>query len=262
MTATLNHAERLAALLKRLAARRRPAPPAVPADPDPIHHFLYSYLLWECAAPKADLAKKRIDASVVDVNELRVSLPAEIAFMLGERYPRVEERAARMRASLNDVYQRFHAVTLEPLVKMNKREARQILDSLEGVPQYVAARTMLLGLGGHAIPLDDRTLAGLVAEEVMEADATVEKAASIMERHIKAADALEAHLVLQAWSETLPPTPAPRRPSGRQAGGRSRSASTGAPSAPATGATAGAASGAAKPTRQRTKKTSAPKEAG
>lgn len=210
MSTTLNHAEQLQSLLNRLKKQFSPQPPA-PIE-DPLEQLVSSLLLWESTTPKAEAARRRLDSAVVDVNELRVCLAEEIVQLLGERYPRAEEHAMRLRAALNDIYIREHAVTLEHLKKVNKRDARQYLESLEGLPQYVAARVMLLTLGGHAAPLEERLLGRLVAEGVMEPELPIEKAASIMERNIKASDALEAHLLLQAWSEAAGIKQDPVRP--------------------------------------------------
>ena len=140
MSSTINHADQLQALLSRLKKQFSPEPPA-PIE-DPLEQLVSSLLLWESTASKAEAARRRLIAAVVDINELRVCLPEEIVALLGERYPRGEERALRLRAALNDIYVREHAVSLEHLKKMNKRDARQYLESLEGVPQYVAARVV------------------------------------------------------------------------------------------------------------------------
>jgi len=207
-TSAINHADRLQEHLKQLRATLSVATEGQPFLDDPTHQLVYSFLLWEASTAKADLAWKRVQSAVVDMNELRICLFDEIVAILGERYPRVEERAMRLRAALNDIYKREHAVTLEPLKKLNKREARQMVESLDGVPQYVAARVMLIGLGGHAAPIDERLLAALISVGALPEDTTLEKGASILERQIKAADALEAHLVLQSWAEEFSPSAA------------------------------------------------------
>ncbi|TVQ32498.1 MAG: hypothetical protein EA376_05650 [Phycisphaeraceae bacterium] len=228
-TSAINHTEKLQELLKHLRAKLKVAADGQPFLDDPTHQLVYSFLLWEASTAKADLAWKRVQSAVVDMNELRICLFDEIVAILGERYPRVEERAMRLRAALNDIYKREHAVTLEPLKKMNKREARQMVESLDGVPQYVSARVMLIGLGGHAVPIDERLLGALISVGALPEDATLEKGASILERQIKAADALEAHLVLQSWSEEFSPAVVnPAAVTGAAPTGATRSRSTGA----------------------------------
>jgi hypothetical protein len=59
---------------------------------------------------------------------------------------------------------------------------------------------MAQGLG-HAVPVDERLCELLVAEQVIEKDATVEQATSWLEHHIKAEEGRETCLLLQAWSD-------------------------------------------------------------
>lgn len=179
-----------------------PETPGIPADP--IDEFLWSFLLWESTSAKAELALKRILAGAVNNNELRVSLPGEIVGMLGERYPLAEERAVRLRAALDSIFRREHAVSLVHLTLMGKREAKQWLDAIEAVPPFVSARVVLFALGGHAIPLDQRTLDRLIAEELFEPGVALEEATSQLARHIKAADAPDACRLIQAWADSEP----------------------------------------------------------
>ncbi len=193
-----NDPDRLVSLLAEL--RKAYSIEDEPKREPVIEEFVYSFLLWDCTPAKADLAQKRIEAGTVDLNALRVSLAAEVVEILGERYPRCPERSERLCAALNEIYLREHAVSLDRLQDMPKREAKLYLDTVIGTPQYVAARVILRSLGGHAIPVDDRLLELLVMAEVVEAHTPVEKAASFLERHIKSAEGAEAHALLIAWT--------------------------------------------------------------
>jgi len=196
---TASATDSIQSLLKQLKSAA-PDPTPFP-ERSPTEELVYALLLSESTIPKADLALKRIESSVVDFNDLRVCLPDEIHSMLGERYPLAPERAHRIRSALHDVYIREHAVSIDHLASMPKRDARKYLETLHGVAPFVAARVTLLGLGGHAIPVDQKLLDRLVELEVVDAGETVEHAASVLERHIKAADAREAHLLLQLFSD-------------------------------------------------------------
>ncbi len=191
--------ESIQAFIKRLKS----AAPEVEAFPErpPTEELVYSLLLWESTLAKAELALKRIESSVADVNELRVCLPDEIHTMLGERYPLAPERAHRIRSALQDIYIREYAVSVDHLASLPKREARKYLETLHGAPSFVAARVTLLSLGGHAVPVDQKLLDLLIEHGVIEEGVSVERAASVLERHIKAADAREAHHLLQLFSD-------------------------------------------------------------
>ena len=119
-----------------------------------------------------------------------------------------------MRATLNDIYNREHSVSLESLGAMNKRDARAYLDSLEGIPPYVAARTFLIGLGGHAFPLDERLMGVLAAEEALaETDAgDLVTASTWLERQVRSGDAAPALHALEAYA-AKPASSRPKRKS-------------------------------------------------
>lgn len=202
------------------------APAASPCDIEPgeplLCEFIRSFMMWESTTAKADAALRRLHEAVVDFNELRICLPDELIRVMGERYPRVEDRAMRLRAALGEIYRRQHAVTLEPLASMSKREAKDYLDSLEGVPRYVSSRLLLVRIGAHSAPVDGRIARRLVEAEIAENGSTPEAAAGSLERKVKAGDLLEVYQLLQAWADDAPvgygeaPADPPRR-SGRSA---------------------------------------------
>jgi len=169
-----------------------------------LDEFLLSFLMWESTTAKARAALRRLRECVVDYNELRVCLPHELADFMGDRYPRAQERAERLHAALTDLYRREHAMTLARLAEAPKRDALAYLASLDGVPPYVPARVLLTSLGGHAIPVDERLLTLLVSEGVFDASASIESAASWLERHVRATEALQTHLLLQGMSDEGP----------------------------------------------------------
>ena len=73
------------------------------SDPaDPLAILLSNYLLWESTPKLAEDALARIARVVVDANDLRVMLEREVIETIGEKYPFVDERAQRLRATLND----------------------------------------------------------------------------------------------------------------------------------------------------------------
>lgn len=178
------------------------------------HQLVFGFLLWDASTTQAKSAFKRIGESFVDYNELRISLPGEIAAALGERHPLAAERAARLKATLQDVYRREHAITLAHVADASKRDARQYLESLDGMPGFVAARLIVFGLGGHAIPADQRLVDLLRGERAIPADdASVEDAPAWLERQVRANEAAAVASVLQAWSDDKGSTPRRERAS-------------------------------------------------
>ncbi|MDX2132636.1 MAG: hypothetical protein SFY69_11355 [Planctomycetota bacterium] len=206
MTPPEQSSRRLASLVKKLrAAAPEPAPAdeteVIPGAEGGVQRVIQSLLLWEASSAQARQGLRRLREGFVDVNELRVSMADEIASVLGEKYPLVAERAARLRLVLQDVYRRHCAMTLAPLAQLGKREARAVLEGFEGMPVYAAARVSLLEFGGHGVPCDERLRALLAREGVLDEATGVEAASSWLERQVRAEDSLETHRVLQAWSD-------------------------------------------------------------
>jgi len=170
--------------------------------PGPItNEFVLSLLVWEAGHSKAAGAAKRIAASIVDCNELRICLEDDITGLLGVRYPRCRERAARLRSALNAIYEREHAVSLEHLATMPKRDARAYLASLDGTPPFVASRVSLLSLGAHAFPLDGRLQALLTKANALAPELSLEAAAAWLERQFRAGEVETTYLMLEEWSD-------------------------------------------------------------
>lgn len=204
--------KKLAALLKKLrgrfAATVEGEQPFQPAWNEPlVDELIFSYLLWEATTPQARNAFKRLRDSYIDYNELRVSLPPETAHVLGERYPRGEERAARLRASLFDLYKREFTVTLKSLAEGGKRDSRAYLESLEGIPAFVVDRIMHQAFQAHAIPADERLRDLLADEGVIEPDLSPDDAASWLARQIKSEECTAACQLLRAWADEDSPEP-------------------------------------------------------
>jgi hypothetical protein len=199
----------LTALLKTLRADfaeslAAPQPPACcsfdPAEPV-LGCFLKSFLLWESTTTKAVQALKRLESAIVDFNELRACMPDETVRIIGERYPRAAERALRLRTALNVIFSREHRVTLEPIAALGRKEAKEHLEHIDGVPPFVAARVCLLALSHHVAPVDSRIHRRLIEAKVVGAETRPEEAAAVLEKKTRAGELPEVYLLLQAWAD-------------------------------------------------------------
>lgn len=189
---------------------------ASPDDDPLVHQLVYAMLLWESSHEAAARCLEAVRAEVVDYNELRVCSAQELCEMLPRDCPLRPERATRLLGSLNAIFIREHALTLAQLNALPKREARQYLDGLDGIPQFAAARVLLVGLGGHAFPADARigrvlSQAGLLSED----EAAAADLGPRLERAVRAADAARVYALLEAEAADLP---GPRKSSARRAG--------------------------------------------
>ncbi len=206
---------------------RRGAPPATdpsldraPLGADPlVYQLIYSMLLWEGSHDLAARCLEAIRAEVVDFNELRVCSVEEVCALLPRDCPRRPERVDRLLTALNDIFLREHGLTLAHLNALPKREARQYLDALPGLPQFVAARVMLVSLGGHAFPTDSRIGRVLANAGVIDAaDMDHPDLGTRLERSVRAADSARVYALLEAEARDLPPPKGgARKPAARSA---------------------------------------------
>ena len=130
-------AKNFSSLLKKLGKPKEPLPLE---DADPVTVLVMSFLMWDATTARAVTAHKRLMDRVVDYNDLRVSMPHELVDWIGPRYPQALERCQRMRAALRHLYDREHAVNLDRLRELGRREVKTYLRSLDGVAPYVADR--------------------------------------------------------------------------------------------------------------------------
>jgi len=133
----------------------------------------------------------------VDVNDLRAMLVKEQVGLIGVRYPLAQDRCTLMRRTLMDIYKREHKVSLERLRNLAKKEAKAYIEGLAGITPFVAARTLLLGLSIHAVPVDQATVDVLAEAEVLSEAGEPVEVAALLSRHVLAEDALEAHAALR-----------------------------------------------------------------
>lgn len=214
MTAAEASSKKFASLLKRLRKADAPpleAPTAEGEEPI-VTQLVYSLLLWEASSTQARAAFRRVRESLVDFNELRVCVPEEIACIIGDRYPLSAERSLRIRSVLHAVFVARHQLSLSHLASAPKREARASLEALEGIPHFVAARVLLVSLGGHAIPVDERLRDLLAGEKVIAPDVPPAAAGHALERLVRAEESLAAHATLAAWSDEEGHPPRRERP--------------------------------------------------
>jgi hypothetical protein len=177
---------------------------------DPVEVLVYSFLLWEATVKQADDAMAKIRESIVDFNDLRVFLPNEIVTLIGARYPLALERSQRMKTSLHSIYLGQHAVSLDHLASAGKREAKALIEALEGIPPYVSARVLQRCFDVHVIPVDDRLVDLLIEAKVLSEIVDSGELSSWMSRQVKSADGHAFEATVRYFVDDSPKPP--RRP--------------------------------------------------
>lgn len=173
-----------------------------PSVGDPVQQMILGILTRDMPESKAREALERLNEMVVDYNELRVISPLELTEALHD-FPDAKVKAEDLSRALNRVFAFEHAVSMERLEQMSQRDARQYLDKIDGLEAYTRARIRLLGLGQHAIPLDEAMWALVRKAELVDPKCSLEDAQAFLERQISADDALEFVALLRkhAWAE-------------------------------------------------------------
>jgi endonuclease III len=191
--------KKLNALIRRLKAKHKNI--EAPAY-EPTTQLIMAFLQADTTRRKAEQAYDALMEQMVDNNELRVSHTLEIVEVIGGGYLRAHWRVERMLESLRDVYMREHDHKMVKVASQTKKEQRHYLDTLTGVIPYVSASVMLLCFGGHAIPVDDKLVVLLEREGAIDEGLTPAQVESLLLRQFKAGEqSVEAHLLLQAWSD-------------------------------------------------------------
>ena len=203
-------AKKFTALLKKaVAAHKGEDPP----PRDPVAQMVVAFLQWRTTHRAAEDAFTALMAALIDINDMRASHPHELVALIGEDYPDAVERIIRLKQALHGVYLREHDNQMHSVAGKGKKEQRAYLDSLYGVPPFVAAQVTLLSFGGHALPVDEKLVMMLEREGALPENLDAAGAESFLLRQIKAGDAIEAHLALQHWADKsrakFPPTATP-----------------------------------------------------
>jgi endonuclease III len=182
------HAKRLKRLFGEMTRKfGRPAPAAELEDP--VEQLVVGILSACSTRSRAEAVFKKLREQVVDLNELRVTPPVELADMIGSSLPLARVKAHRIVEALNAIRRRQDSLDISFLKQRGRREAREYLESLHGVDKAAAAHVVLYGLGGHAIPVDDLTLYVLLKDEIVEAGSDLLEVQAFLERQIAASEA-------------------------------------------------------------------------
>ncbi len=192
-----DYARRLKQLFNRLV--RKFGKPTIPEPSDPLEQLLVAILGAKASHHKAITVFRRLREQMVDLNELRVTPVSELARLIGPLIPQADLKAERIVDVLNDIRRRHDTLDLSFLKQRGRREAREYLESLEGVDRCAAASVTLFSLGGHAIPVDDLTLQVLRKDEVVDPVADLPEVQSFLEHHVSASDAAAWTLLLDRY---------------------------------------------------------------
>ena len=180
--------------------------PETPEPTDPLHQLAVATFAVASGEKQAAKAVAALLATMAGWNEVRVSRPSEISKAIGNTIPDRIESCQRLMGMLESVYERENELSLKRLKQLGRREARQYLDSLEGVDEYGVASVALWSLGGHGIPIDDSLLKELKSAALVHPDATRGEVQAFLERHVSAADAKAFTIMMRDFKASMTST--------------------------------------------------------
>ena len=173
-----------------------------PAPSDAVTQLILGVFSRNMPEAKARELVEKLRAFVVDYNELRVIPPAELAEHLGGGQD-IWRKCEDVSRALNHIFAIEHAVTLDRVKAMPKKEMLAYLDRVGGLEAYTRARIRLLGFEQHAMPLDEAMWAYCLDNELVDSKCSLDEAQAFLERVVAEEDAPEFFAVLkkQSWSD-------------------------------------------------------------
>ncbi|MHC4395029.1 MAG: hypothetical protein ACYS1A_05185 [Planctomycetota bacterium] len=169
---------------------------------EPLDALVYSVISENMSVRAARAAMKRISDNFIGLNDLRVSLSAEIIEVLGTDTAVTRNTASSLTKSLAAVFNQYNTISLAELKKMGKRPARQALERIEGASAFVVDYCMLTSLQGHAIPLTKSMIKYLRNNEIVHPAADKLEIEGFLTRQISAKNAYEFYALLRRESES------------------------------------------------------------
>ncbi len=217
------YAERVKRLYRKL--KQQNGSPDIPDAGNPVDQLVVAMFAYEAPVDRARKAVRALRDRMVDYNEVRVSTNSEIASAIEEHIPDGGRQADAVRRVLNAIFRKEHEIKLDSVAKLGRREARQYLESLDGVHACAVASVLLWNFGAHAIPVDKRLYETLLRENLVDPSASIHEVQAFLERNIHASDAKEFCLLMQAFSSSKPKRSTPVKREARS--GSKRTSSSG-----------------------------------
>jgi endonuclease III len=172
-----------------------------PVYADPTEALVYALVSEDMDEAAAQAAIKRFDDFFIDLNDLRVSRVEEIVEALGADTLVTRNIASTLNRVLWAIFNKYNMVTLEPLKKMSKRPARQILEKMDGASHFAVNYSTLTSLRGHAIPLTKRMIEYLKDNQLVHPESDEQEIEGFLTRQVSAASAYEFYALLRRRSE-------------------------------------------------------------
>lgn len=195
--------ERAASLQKvRKILRKSFGKPSIPESDSVARQILWFVLLERSSFDQVEKALEQIDEVFVDLNELRVSLPREIAASIPS-IADAESKAHRVTRVFNALFLLKNTMDWSFVRTMGVRELRQFFEKLDGSDAVLAAAMTMFFSSGHAVPADGDVRRTLQRLGLAEEGEDVGQLQSFLERAVNKEEGAEAWALLHRLAETV-----------------------------------------------------------
>ncbi|MBU1260380.1 MAG: hypothetical protein KJ757_01890 [Planctomycetes bacterium] len=187
------------------ALRKGAEKPKESASSDLIEAIIFVALCQDCPESSAKAALKKIQSHFMDYNDLRVARREEIVEIIGSDIAEAPKTASTITALLNAVFQKYDCLVPEDFASAGKKNAREILEKFNGMTPFICSYVMLTVLGAHAVPLTDKMIDYLKANDLIDPQWDSTQTTSFIEKQISASNAYSFYAVIRHDSELTNP---------------------------------------------------------
>jgi len=193
------YSEKIRKLFRSL--KRQHEKVTIPEYDDPLEALVYGIISEHTDLASSKTIAKKMKSYFVDLNDMRVSRTEEISDILGSSLEHQKKTAITLRQALNSVFNKYDIVSLEVFRETGKRQAKKVLEKLEGTSPFSVNYCFLAAMGGHAIPLTQKMFEYLRANDLVHPESSDEEIAGFLERQISVASAYKFYWLLRQESE-------------------------------------------------------------
>jgi hypothetical protein len=179
--------------------------PKKPVYEDIVEAIVFASLCQNAPELAAKAALKKIQSHFVDNNDLRVARMIEIAEVIGSEITNPEHTALTIISLLNSMFQKYDCLTPENFGGTGKKNAKEILEKLNGMTDFIRNFVSLTALNAHTIPLTGKMIEYLKTYNLVDPQWDNAQLASFIEKQISASDAYAFYSFIRHDSEMVNP---------------------------------------------------------
>lgn len=162
--AATNRAAKITKLITAIKKHYKPVPQ--PKDRSLLETLLLACLLENSLHEDAEKTLAELRGGYFDWNEVRVTTKQELAEVC-KNLTDPEESAARLKATLQSLFEAFYTFDLESMKKQNLGQSIKQLEKLSGTTPFVVSYAVQNSLGGHSIAINQGLLISLQTLDVI-----------------------------------------------------------------------------------------------